>query len=74
LTVTPLEDRCVATVLPVSPVVNPPATSVSLAPQVFLFTPPPAWQLPLATGDVGIMGVRVNRNETFVRRRKAHSP
>ena len=70
LTVTSLEDRCLATTLAVSQVFTPAPTLVNVPSQVFQLTPPSAWAIPVGTGAVGIMGLRVNRNETFVRRRK----
>jgi len=69
LTVTSLEDRCLATTL-IVPQVFVPATLVMGPAQVAQFTPPSAWAIPVGTGAVGIMGIRINRNETFVRRRR----
>lgn len=69
LTVTSLEDRCLATTL-IAPQVFVPPALLSPSAQVWQFTPPSAWAIPVGTGAVGIMGVRVNHNETFVRRCK----
>lgn len=69
LTVTSLEDRCLATTL-IAPQVVVPATLVAGPAQVSQFTPPSAWAVPVGTGAIGIMGLRVNHNETFVRRRR----
>jgi hypothetical protein len=67
LTVTPLEDRCVPVSLGAAQT-NILAAILFPPPGVVTHAAPAPWAVHVGTGAVGLMGLRPNRNETFVRR------